>query len=148
MPYQKSDRTGVGATRWVALRGTDKAPKGDPPKGDPPKGDPPKGDPPKGDPPGRPYMDIVTINEMVRLGDGFIRDNFTAREREYCEARKRSRHEHYAGRLAVKRAYLKALGCDLPLKSIEIIHKNGGVPHLKVQKPFKVKGAIKVSLAH
>ena len=47
---------------------------------------------------------------LARRGEGFCSRIYSDSERAYCDARPRSRANHYAGRFAVKEAVMKALG--------------------------------------
>jgi len=104
-------------------------------------------------------IELVDVAEVCSIlekdGDKFIRENFTDAERDYCESRKKMRHEHYAGRIAAKRAFLKAVGKDgLPLKEIEFSRDEGRAPELHLSDSMKSKTGIcledkiLVSLAH
>ena len=106
-------------------------------------------------------MDMVDVGEVSRLleekGEAFIQANFTAGEREYCESRKKMRHEHYAGRIAVKRAFFKAVGKkenEFPLNEIEVTRERGHVPCLHISESLRSKAGllpqdkVLVSLAH
>ena len=54
---------------------------------------------------------ISRIEDVLeRRGEGFCARIYSEAERAYCEARPRSRANHYAGRFAVKEAVMKALG--------------------------------------
>ncbi|GEM_PF-3580566 len=106
-------------------------------------------------------IDLVDVEE-VRLeiendGGAFIQTHFSPAEIEYCESRKKMRHEHYAGRLVVKRAFLKAVGKpekDFSLKEIEITREKGHVPGLNLSESAMKKAGLRppdkilVSLAH
>ena len=54
---------------------------------------------------------ISRIEDVLeRRGEGFCARIYSDSERAYCDARPRSRANHYAGRFAVKEAVMKALG--------------------------------------
>lgn len=59
-------------------------------------------------------LDLTRIERLAeaetRRGERFLARLFTPEERRYCERRAARRHEHYAGRFAVKEAVMKALG--------------------------------------
>lgn len=106
-------------------------------------------------------IDIVDVDEVRKLlendGEAFIEGHFTDEEKKYCESRKKMRHEHYAGRLAVKQAFLKALGRDgksISVGEIGITRERGHAPELHLSEAAKAKTGIEsqdkifVSLAH
>ena len=104
-------------------------------------------------------IELVDVEEVRSIlekdGENYIRENFTDAEREYCESRKKMRHEHYAGRIAAKRAFLKAMGEEgLALKEIEFFRDKGRAPELHLSDSIKSKTGIRpedkilVSLAH
>lgn len=93
--------------------------------------------------------------ELEKGGEKFLTLNFSASEREYCESRKKMRHEHYAGRMAVKRAFLKAVkAAGLPMHEIELVRDNGRAPELRLSDFVKSKTGttsedkILLSMAH
>lgn len=59
-------------------------------------------------------MDLARIDRLEaafeRRGERLLERLFTPGERAYCEARPRTRFEHYAGRFAAKEAVMKVLG--------------------------------------
>lgn len=81
-------------------------------------------------------VDISRFERFVRDGNAPLFDRlFTANEREYCTARKRSA-QHYALRFAAKEAFLKALGTGLrdglSWKDMEVVNDPLGKPELRV----------------
>jgi holo-[acyl-carrier protein] synthase len=84
-------------------------------------------------------IDIVDISRF----DRFVEENnlslfqrlFTAREIEYCTARKRSA-QHFALRFAAKEAFVKALGIGLreglSWQDMEVVNDHYGKPELKL----------------
>ena len=57
--------------------------------------------------------DIIEINRIKEsiesLGDTFKNKIYTEKEIEYCEGKKNSKYQHYAGRFAAKEAIFKAV---------------------------------------
>lgn len=103
-------------------------------------------------------MRFKTGMEMVEVDESCSREGyFTPQEKEYCESRKKSRVQHYAGRLAVKRAFLKAVGKterECPLVQMEVSREAGRSPRLILSESVKAQAGISdqdeifVSLAH
>ena len=73
---------------------------------------------------------------LARWGARFRDRVFTEREIAYCEAFKRGKAIHYAGRFASKEATLKALGTGLAMginwREIEVTRNRGEEPRLAV----------------
>jgi len=106
-------------------------------------------------------IDIVGVQEIekaVRLrGSRYLTQTFTPSERAYCDG-KRMRYEHYAARLAAKRAVLKVLLSrkkeKIPMAWIEIGRLSTGKPEvwlsdaLKKKLQIPVLTRIEVSIAH
>ncbi|MBI4397825.1 MAG: holo-ACP synthase [Candidatus Omnitrophica bacterium] len=106
-------------------------------------------------------MDLVEIEEIRSKieapGAFFLEENFTPAEIEYCESHKKNKYEHYAGRYAVKRAFLKAVslgaGPIVRLSDVEVT-RNGRAPRLELSSGLKQKlkfspnTKIYISLAH
>lgn len=113
-------------------------------------------------------MDIlcgVDIIEIERIKKAIQKDNgrliskvFTEAERDYCEKRLMSKHQHYAVRFAAKEAVSKALGTGiaggLALVDIEVVKDERGKPDIKLHGKAKkiademgVK-SMKLSLSH
>lgn len=103
-------------------------------------------------------IEVSKVNELLSSqGKSFVESNFSAGEQAYCESRKKMRQEHYAGRLAVKRAFLKALGRNVNeflLNEIEISRERGHMPQLEIPEALRTKlgllaqDRVLVSLAH
>jgi holo-[acyl-carrier protein] synthase len=83
-------------------------------------------------------LDLTRIERLAEAeaqrGARFLERLFTPGERAYCERRAARRHEHYAGRFAVKEAVMKALGTGwtrgVRWVDIEIVRAPGGPPEL------------------
>ena len=83
---------------------------------------------------------------------------FTARERDYCDARGASSAQHYAARFAAKEAALKALGTGwsggLGWQDVEVVNDEAGRPELILRDAalelFRRSGATRahLSLSH
>ncbi len=106
-------------------------------------------------------IEIVDVEEfrqqLAQHNDSFISQNFSKNEQDYCESRNKMKHEHYAGRLAVKRAFIKALELtqeSIPLNEIEVARDEGRMPVLQLSDRAKQiadigeKDKILISLAH
>ncbi len=69
---------------------------------------------------------------MERRGPRALRRLFTAAEQTYCERRQATRHNHYAGRFAVKEAVMKLLGTGwargVRWVDIEVVRQPGNAP--------------------
>ena len=69
---------------------------------------------------------------MDRRGPRALRRLFTAGEQTYCERRHATRHNHYAGRFAVKEAVMKLLGTGwargVRWVDIEVVRQPGNAP--------------------
>lgn len=85
-------------------------------------------------------IDIVETARLRRSieehGEHFLERVFTAGERAYCEASKKRRFEHYAGRFAAKEAVLKVLGTGwrggIAWTDIEVIKTPAGQPQVRL----------------
>ena len=83
-------------------------------------------------------LDLTSIERLAeaetRRGERFLERLFTAEERHYCERRPARRHVHYAGRLAVKEAVMKAIGTGwsqgVRWVDIEVVRASGAAPRL------------------
>lgn len=83
-------------------------------------------------------LDLTQITRLAeaegRRGPRFLERLFTPAERAYCERRAARRHEHYAGRFAVKEAVMKVLGTGwargVRWLDIEVARDPGGPPRL------------------
>jgi holo-[acyl-carrier protein] synthase len=83
---------------------------------------------------GTDIVEVLRIAKMIeRHGELFLTRVFTAREIEYCSARKAAT-QHYAGRWAGKEAILKALGTGwargIQWRDMEIRNDGAGKPRL------------------
>jgi holo-[acyl-carrier protein] synthase len=81
---------------------------------------------------GTDIVECLRIAQMIeRHGDLFIQRVYTAREIDYCSARKAAT-QHYAGRWAAKEAVLKAMGTGwvrgISWRDVEIRNSPGGQP--------------------
>ena len=85
-------------------------------------------------------IDVVEVDRIAsaieRLGEPFLAKLFTTRERDYCEAQKKSAL-HYAARFAAKEAVSKALGTGIGGQAgwldLEITRDPSGAPKLILQ---------------
>jgi len=104
-------------------------------------------------------IDLVSIGRMAdKIREtSFVQKVFSPSEQEYCESCPR-KEQHYAGRFAVKEAFLKASGKGLAagydLKDIQIVHDVSGKPLITLSESFKEMNhcmgwtAIHTSLSH
>jgi holo-[acyl-carrier protein] synthase len=81
-------------------------------------------------------VDLVAVERLARLvtdNPGGVETLFTARERAYCDG-KRRRFEHLAARFAAKEAVLKAFGTGLGQRmrwtDVEVVVEVGGRPRV------------------
>jgi len=106
-------------------------------------------------------IDLVKIerieNIIKRWGNNFASRIFTPLERDYCEKKKDTKFQSYAGRFAAKEALLKALGLGLRganWKEIEVINNGFGQPIINTSGKLKnissAKGVSKyfLSISH
>ena len=83
-------------------------------------------------------IDIVETDRIRKLiedhGRHFLDRVFTAAEQQYCNAGKKRRLEHYAGRFAAKEAVLKVLGTGwrggIAWTDVEIVKETSGQPRI------------------
>jgi len=85
-------------------------------------------------------VDLVEVErirkalEDPRIGKRFRERVFTPKEIQYCEKKRRARHESYAGRFAAKEAVMKALGRGWGAKvawlDIEVTRARSGKPEI------------------
>jgi fatty acid synthase subunit alpha len=81
-------------------------------------------------------VDVEDISAVPSDNATFVERNFTAAEVAYCEAAASPRSS-FAGRWSAKEAVFKSLGvaslgAGAPLKDIEIVKNEAGVPEIKV----------------
>jgi len=81
-------------------------------------------------------IDIVAqqriVNSIEEFGDKFLQRVFTAHEISACQ-RYREAIEHYAGKFAVKEAFMKAIGLGLrqvTFQEIEVLNRESGAPYV------------------
>lgn len=80
-------------------------------------------------------VDMVEVEriEKKRSNDAFLKVAFTEQEILYCKDKAHAA-EHFAGRFAVKEAFLKALGTgfigNLDFRQVEVINNTDGKPVL------------------
>lgn len=102
-------------------------------------------------------IDIVEIdrvkNSVNKYKKQFLDRIFTEEELDYSK-NKHSSFSHLAARFCGKEAVMKAFGCALDFKQIEILNDKAGAPlvklygrALKAAKDKKVK-SIEISLSH
>lgn len=85
-------------------------------------------------------IDIVETARIGKLieehGEHFIQRVFTPAEQQYCDANKKRRLEHYAGRFAAKEAVLKVLGTGwrggIAWTDVEVVREASGQPRIRL----------------
>jgi holo-[acyl-carrier protein] synthase len=85
-------------------------------------------------------IDIVETDRIEKLitthGAHFLDRVYTPAEQAYCEASKKRRLEHYAGRFAAKEAVLKVLGTGwrggIAWTDVEIVKEASGQPQVRL----------------
>jgi holo-[acyl-carrier protein] synthase len=78
--------------------------------------------------------DQIRIREGInKYGERFVQRLFTAQEITQC-TRYRFPYEHYAGKFAVKEAFMKAIGTGLTqqvtFRDIEVLNRDSGAPYV------------------
>jgi holo-[acyl-carrier protein] synthase len=99
--------------------------------------------------------DIEKLKRPLKSNKRFIQRVFSKREIEYCKARKNS-ILHFAGRFAVKEAFIKAVSTDkaIDLSKIETVNNADGKPDImmnsRIRAMIQKKGAkkIHVTISH
>lgn len=105
-------------------------------------------------------IDIADQNRFKegfnKYGDGFLRQILTEQEIQAC-ARYRFPIEHYAGKFAVKEAFMKAIGTglrEITFQEIEVLNRESGAPYIvtsgKAEMLISERGVtqVHVSLSH
>ena len=103
-------------------------------------------------------IEVYRIRETISRTPRFVERVFTAKEREYCEAKGASAAQSFAARFAAKEAFLKALKTGwrgkITWHDIEVLSGIDGVPSLKIvgeaNKILENLGAnhVHISLSH
>ena len=99
-------------------------------------------------------LDLCEISRMEKMlaDERFLGRYFTAQEAAYIRSRGAFAAESMAGIWAAKEAVLKAAGTGirLPLKEVEILHDELGVPvcRLHGQSAEQLKGTYMLSITH
>ena len=98
------------------------------------------------------------MREVLGRTPRFRERVFTARERDYCDARGAASPQHYAARFAAKEAALKALGTGwsggVGWQDVEVVNDSSGRPELVLSgtalELFRLAGATRahLSLSH
>ncbi len=82
-------------------------------------------------------IDVVEVNRIAESikREGFLSRVFTSTEQEECH-KSRNFAERFAGRFAVKEAFMKAVGAGLRqgvwFRQLEVLNETTGRPYLKV----------------
>ncbi|MGC2236835.1 MAG: holo-ACP synthase [Pyrinomonadaceae bacterium] len=100
-------------------------------------------------------VEVYRIRETLSRTPRFGERVFTAKEREYCEAKDAAAAQSYAARFAAKEAFLKALKTGwrgkITWHDMEILNDEQGVPSLEIrgeaQKLLENLGANKIHLS-
>jgi len=102
--------------------------------------------------------DIIEIERIEKAieksGNIFLREIFTPKEIEYCQARNKVKYQHFAARFAAKEAIFKAISYCLKDKyeikwtDIEITNEENGKPIITFLKN-KIEGMkLDLSISH
>ncbi len=104
------------------------------------------------------FESIEDVSMAIQAdGSTYLKETFSSNEIDYCHSFKKSSSENFAGRLAVKKAFIKALNLDLEsvqMSSIEVMQGNFHSPHISFSGDLKLKLEVLklknvwVSLAH
>lgn len=104
--------------------------------------------------------DIIEINRIKEsiesLGETFENKIYTQKEIEYCESKKNSKYQHYAGRFAAKEAIFKAVSellddkFEISWKDAEVLDDENGKPRItfKTKKLEEKIESIDISISH
>lgn len=104
--------------------------------------------------------DIIEINRIREsiesLGENFKNKIYTLKEIEYCESRKNSKYQHYAGRFAAKEAIFKAISellndkFEISWKDAEVLNDVNGKPKITFEnkKLTEKIDNIDISISH
>lgn len=97
---------------------------------------------------------VAEALEVVEIaGAGAAHDTFTEGELRYARS-KPDPERRLAARLAAKRAAVRVLGGDVPLREVEVLHGRGGPPSLRLGPVADARraslggGRLLVSLTH
>ena len=94
-------------------------------------------------------VDIARFSDILN-DEKLLHKIFTAREIEYCKAKKPF-SQHFAARFAGKEALIKALShynIQIPLNQIEIINNQHGSPFVRILDDKYKSFEMKISLSH
>jgi len=99
--------------------------------------------------------DIKRLGKAIRKNKRFLKRVYSEREINYCGPKKNS-ILHYAGRFAVKEAFIKAVSFDktIKLNEVEVINNRQGRPDIAMTPAIKAllkkkKGKdINISISH
>ena len=106
---------------------------------------------------GTDIIEISRIKESIEsLGETFKNKIYTEKEIEYCESKKNSKYQHYAGRFAAKEAIFKAVSellddkFEISWKDAEVLDDVNGKPRITfVTKKLEEKiESIDISISH
>lgn len=91
-------------------------------------------------------------NGIDKYGEKFLQRLFTEQEIALCQ-RYHYPVEHYAGKFAVKEAFMKAIGTGLTqnvtFKEIEVLNRDSGAPYIVTQgTAAKVAAQLEVTHIH
>ena len=100
--------------------------------------------------------DTDKLKRPLKTNKRFVKRVFSDREIVYCKARKKNALMHFAGRFAVKEAFIKAVSVDkdIPLCEIETVNNKDGRPEIlmnaKIKRMLKKKGAkmMNITISH
>ena len=96
--------------------------------------------------------DIKRLESAVKKNKLFLKRVYSEREIQYCSGKKNS-ILNYAGRFAVKEAFIKAVSTDktIKLNEIEVVNNSNGKPEIVLNNVIKAvlkkKKAKKLSIS-
>jgi holo-[acyl-carrier protein] synthase len=104
-------------------------------------------------------VDIVDVEEVADIINSsrgaFLRRAFSMAEIRHCESKLAGKYQSYAGKLAAKEAFMKAMGTgwrkELQWKYIEVQNDECGAPFIilceRIQRKLAEKGEGKIALS-
>jgi holo-[acyl-carrier protein] synthase len=78
-------------------------------------------------------IDMIEVERVRKVAEEhprFLEKVFTARETDYCLAKK-NKYQHLAARFAAKEAFFKALGKRIEWTAVEVVNLASGQPQLE-----------------
>lgn len=105
---------------------------------------------------GTDIVEVSRIKDAIEENkNSFIQRVFTQQEIKYCESKKVTKYEHYAGKFAAKEAIFKALSkqlnnkYDISWKNMQIVNDEEGKPYVDfIGISFPKVENIDISISH